>query len=185
VSAPVTTSAARERLLRTATALFYAEGLHAVGVDRIVTEAAVTRATFYRHFPGKEALVVAYLEGFDRAVRERVAGHAGAELVRAMTEGIGGEICRAGFRGCPFINAAAEHPDPADPVHRAVETHRDWLAGTMRDAFADAGSPEPEEAARRFVMLRDGAMVAGYLADAATATDTLRAAVEELLPRTA
>ena len=126
---------------------------------------------------------LAYLEAIDQAVREHVAGRTGADLVRAMTDGIGGEICRAGFRGCPFINAAAEHPDPADPVHRAVAAHRDWLAATVREGFAGAGHPDPDEAARRFVMLRDGAMVAGYLGDPGTAAATLRAGVEDLLTR--
>jgi AcrR family transcriptional regulator len=180
VTAPVRNSAARERLLRTASDLFYAEGLRGVGVDRIVSEAAVTRATFYRHFPGKEALVVCYLQAVDRAVRERVGG-SGAQLLRDLAGAIGDQLCRPGFRGCPFINAAAEHPDPEDPVHGAVVVHRDWLVATVRKAFADAGSSDPDDAARRFVMLRDGAMVAGYLGDPATTAATLRAGVEDLL----
>ena len=63
------TSEARERLLRTAAGLFYREGIHAVGVDRVLAEAEVTRATMYRHFPGKEALVAAYLDLEDTTVR--------------------------------------------------------------------------------------------------------------------
>ena len=173
-------SAARERLLRTASDLFYAEGLRGVGVDRIVSEAAVTRATFYRHFPSKEVLVVGYLEAVDEAVRARVTG-TGAELLRDLAGAIGEQLCRPGFRGCPFINAAAEHPDPQDAVHRAVVSHRDWLARTVRDAFAEAGTPDPDDAAQRFVMLRDGAMVAGYLGDPASTAATLRAGVEDLL----
>ena len=180
MTAPARTSAARERLLRTASELFYAEGLRGVGVDRIVSEAAVTRATFYRHFPGKEALVVAYLQAVDRAVRERVRG-TGAQLLRDLAGTIGDELCRPGFRGCAFINAAAEHPDPQDPVHRAVVVHREWLTGTVRAAFAEAGARDPDDAARRFVMLRDGAMVAGYLGEPGTAATTLRAGVEDLL----
>ncbi len=66
---PSGASAARERLLRTASDLFYREGIHAVGVDRIVAEAGVTRATFYRHFPSKEDLVEAYLGVEDANIR--------------------------------------------------------------------------------------------------------------------
>jgi hypothetical protein len=66
-------------------------------------------------------------------------------------------------------------------VHRAVVTHRDWLVGTVRGAFAEAGVPDPDDAARRFVMLRDGAMVAGYLGDPDAAAATLRAGVADLL----
>ncbi|MBN1095335.1 hypothetical protein JKP76_04360 [Blastococcus sp. TML/C7B] len=67
-------------------------------------------------------------------------------------------------------------------MHRAVVVHREWLAGTVTRAFATAGHPDPAEATRRFVMLRDGAMVAGYLADPEAARATLLAAVEDLLP---
>jgi AcrR family transcriptional regulator len=186
VTTPVRPSAARDRLLATASTVFYGEGIRGAGVDRLVTEAGVTRATFYRHFPAKDDLVVAYLEAIDTAVRARVGAvpespEAAAHLVRAIAGGIGDELCGRGFRGCPFINAAAEFPDPASPVHRAVVAHRTWLAGTVTSAFRTAGHPDPEEASRRFFMLRDGAMVAGYLGDPQSARATLLAAVEDLL----
>ncbi|MFS0699367.1 TetR/AcrR family transcriptional regulator [Cellulomonas sp. 179-A 4D5 NHS] len=184
--APERTSAARERLLRTASRLFYTEGIHAVGVERIVAEAQVTRATFYRHFPGKEELVVAYLRAQDAEVRARLGAEPqdpreAATLLRAMVEGMGGEICRTGFRGCPFINAAAEYPDPAHPVHVAVVEHRAWLETVARHALERSGHPDAEGAARTFMMLRDGAMVAGYLDDPRRASEGLRAAVETLV----
>ncbi|WP_448640177.1 TetR/AcrR family transcriptional regulator [Geodermatophilus sp. URMC 63] len=186
MTAPTHTSAARERLLRTAAELFYAEGLHTVGVDRIVGAAGITRATFYRHFPGKEDLVVAYLRGVDDAARDYVGGppgdaQAAAAQLRRLTEGIEDELCRPDFRGCAFINAAAEHPDPADPVHRAIADHRAWLNATVVSAFRVAGHPDPDEAARRYVMLRDGAMVAGYLGDAPAARASLAASAQDLL----
>lgn len=181
-------SEARERLLRTASSLFYAEGLRAVGVDRVVAEAAITRATFYRHFPGKEALVVAYLEGVDREVRTRAGdlpadpdGAAGWLL--ALTAMVGEQLCGAGFRGCAFINAAAEYPEPASPVRRAVHAHRQWLHGAVTEAFGRAGHPEPVAAGLRWTLLRDGAMVAGYLDEPGAARATLTAGVRELLAR--
>jgi AcrR family transcriptional regulator len=184
--APERTSAARERLLSTASRLFYTEGIHAVGVERIVAEAQVTRATFYRHFPGKEELVVAYLRTQDAGVRARLDAEPqspqdAAALLRAMVEGMGGEICRTGFRGCPFINAAAEYPDSGHPVHVAVVEHRAWLEGVARRALDRTGHPDAAGAARTFMMLRDGAMVAGYLDDPRRASEGLRAAVESLV----
>lgn len=186
MSTAVRPSPARERLLRAASASFYAEGIRAVGVDRVIGEAGITRATFYRHFPGKDDLVVAYLAAVHQAVREQVGAvpataDRAARFLRAFAGGIGDELCGRAFRGCPFINAAAEFPDPAHPVHRAVLAHRRWLDETVRRAFAAAGHPDPAEAARRFVMLRDGAMVAGYLADPRSARATLLAAVDDLL----
>jgi AcrR family transcriptional regulator len=175
----------RDRLLRTASALFYAEGIRSVGVDRVVSAASVTRSTFYRHFPGKEDLVAAYLQATDQLVREHLEGvrAAGspADRLRAIVAAMGAEVCRPGFRGCPFINAAAEYPDPASAPHRAVVTHRAWLAGHIRDAFVDLGAPDPDAAARHLVMLRDGAMVEGYLADPQRARATLTAGLDALL----
>ncbi|MEU2347847.1 TetR/AcrR family transcriptional regulator [Modestobacter sp. NPDC049651] len=186
MTSAVRTSEARERLLRTASALFYAEGLRGVGVDRVIAEASVTRATFYRHFPGKEDLVVAYLEGVDRAVRERVGevpadAEGAAAWLRGLTAALGEQLCGAGFRGCAFINAAAENPDPDSAVRRAVRAHREWLETAVRAAFAAVGHPDPADAARRWLVLRDGAMVAGYLADPVQAQAALDAGVRELL----
>ncbi|WP_432495901.1 TetR/AcrR family transcriptional regulator [Kineococcus auxinigenes] len=179
-------SAARDRLVRTASALFYAEGVRAVGVDRVVAEARVTRATFYRHFPGKEDLVVAYLRAVDAVVREQAGpvpegAAAAADWLRGLSGRLSQELCGSGFRGCPFINAAAEHPDATGPVRRAVQVHRRWLTDTVAGAFERSGHPDPAAAAQRWLVLRDGATVAGYLADPAAAAEALRAGVEELL----
>ncbi len=183
---PPRTSAARERLLRTASALFYAEGLHTVGVDRVVAAAAVTRATFYRHFPSKEDLVCAYLDGVDRATRA-AAGAVPEEPAPArdwlqhLSGLVGEQLCGPAFRGCPFINAAAEYPDPLSPVRAAIQTHRAWMVSSVEQALRTAGHPDPPAASRAWVVLRDGAMVAGYLGDGPTARTTLDAGVEALL----
>lgn len=178
-------SAARRRLLDAADRVFYAEGIHSVGVDRVIEEAKVTRATFYRHFPSKEELVLAYLEARDQAVRAQAAQAAAQasrpqELLDLVVRGIGDELCGPGFRGCPFINAAAEYPDPDHPVHRAVVAHRTWFEETVAGLLAAAGHPEPKAAAHMFLMLRDGAMVAGYLGDSETARRRLVRAAEAI-----
>lgn len=174
-------SKARERLLRTASALFYTEGIHEVGVDRILNEAEVTRSTFYRHFPGKEDLVLSYVRSVDAAVRAHVGEADPGHLIEALIDEHAEQICRPGFRGCAFINAAAEYPDPASPVRRAIDEHRAWMLEIATEAFRRAGHESPGRAGRRFMLLRDGAMVAGYLHDAQTARDTLREGVNDLL----
>ncbi|RPF20525.1 TetR/AcrR family transcriptional regulator [Myceligenerans xiligouense] len=180
-------SAARDRLLRTASALFYADGVRGVGVERVVAEASVTRATFYRHFAGKEALVVAYIEAADAAVRRRAGEPPSGTPERARawlaaaTDVVGETVCAPGFRGCAFINAAAEYPDPSSPVRQAVRAHRAWLLGVVTEALRGAGHPDPAAAGRRWMVMRDGAMVGGYLGDPAEARDTLRAGVRDLL----
>jgi AcrR family transcriptional regulator len=183
-------SEARERLLRTASALFYAEGLRAVGVDRVLAEANVSRATFYRHFPSKDDLVVAYLRRVDELARaaagERPRTPAAAVArLRAILSTMAEMMCGAGFRGCSFINAAAEYPDRASPVRQAVAEHRRWLAETFADALATAGHPDAEDGAARLMMLRDGAMIAGYLADPDRARATLARGLDAILAEAA
>jgi AcrR family transcriptional regulator len=179
-------SEARLRLLTTASRIFYTEGIHSVGVDRIVAEAKVTRATFYRHFPGKEDLVLAYLQGADQAIRGQVAtamapGPAPGEAVRAVAASIAEGIQSPGFRGCAFLNAVAEYPDPAHPVHKAVLAHRQWFLDTINTLMASIKETSAEPAAQHFVMLRDGAMAAGCLYDPAQICATFLRGVDRLV----
>ncbi|TDD19973.1 TetR/AcrR family transcriptional regulator [Kribbella turkmenica] len=179
-------SEARTRLLSTAGALFYSDGLHAVGIDRIIAAAPVTRATLYRHFPSKDDLVVAYLTQADDAIRERTTAArtpdaSPDEIIRTVAQSIADDIQRPGFRGCAFLNAAAEYPDAAHPVHQAVRKHRDWFLATITELFAGTGKPDPEPAARHFVMLRDGAMAAGCLSDPDAVRETFLRGIEGLL----
>lgn len=181
-----TVSDARSRLLGTASRLFYAEGLHSVGVDRILAEAKVTRATMYRHFAGKEDLVVAYLAEADRATRESLdaavaAAESDSDAVRGVARAIAGHIRSQGFRGCAFLNAVAEYSDPAHPVHVAVLAHRQWFLDSVTGLLARVGETSAERDGRHFVMLRDGAMAAGCLSDPGPIGDTFVDAVEGIL----
>ncbi|MFE2992500.1 TetR/AcrR family transcriptional regulator [Streptomyces sp. NPDC059262] len=180
------TSEVRSRLLNTATRIFYAEGIHSVGVDRIISEAEVTRATLYRHFKGKEELILSYLQQADQGIREQVAATRGKGLpavdtVRAVSRSIAESIQHPGFRGCAFLNAAAEYPDPAHPVHQAVLAHRQWFLETATQLMAEAGCTPADAAGRHFTMLRDGAMAAGCLFDPALICETFLHGVEGIL----
>ncbi|WP_306216195.1 TetR/AcrR family transcriptional regulator, partial [Actinoplanes sp. RD1] len=164
----------------------YSEGIHKVGVDRIVAEAQVTRATLYRHFPGKEDLVLAYLEQTDRSFRRRTeqavaAGLSADETIRALSRSIAAGIQSPGFRGCAFLNAVAEYPDPASPVHQATLAHRQWFLETITALLAQIRETGVEQAARHFVMIRDGAMAAGCLFDPALVSETFLHGVDRLL----
>lgn len=178
-------SEARQRLLATATRIFYGEGIHSVGVDRVIAEAKVTRATFYRHFPSKEDLVLAYLTAVDHVIRERVDTAITAvpapEALRAVARSIAEDIQSAGFRGCAFLNAVAEYPDPEHPVHQAVLAHRQWFLTTVHTLMVSIQKAEAEPAARHFVMLRDGAMAAGCLVDSAQVCETFLRGVDGLI----
>jgi AcrR family transcriptional regulator len=179
-------SEARARLLATASRIFYAEGIHSVGIDRIIAEAQVTRATLYRHFPGKEDLVVSYLGEVDQAIRSQLdgvlaSGLPAVDVLRAIGASIAQDIRSPGFRGCAFLNAVAEYPDPDHPVHRVVLAHRQWLLDTLTDLLAQTTDAPAEPAARHFVMLRDGAMAAGCLFDRELVCETFLRGVDGLV----
>lgn len=167
-TAPKRPSAARARLIDTATRLFYEEGIHAVGVDRIIDEAAVTRATLYNQFGGKENLVLAYLRNEDEILRAMFA-EAGetvtdpGQLVDAVIEGIAADIRLRHTRGCPFINAAAEYPDADGAVRRLIDEHREWFRSTLQAVAEQAGLESAADVAASLVLLRDAALVGGYL----------------------
>ncbi|QKW20836.1 TetR/AcrR family transcriptional regulator [Kitasatospora sp. NA04385] len=154
---------ARARLLDTAEALFYAEGIRAVGVERILADSGVGRASFYRHFTGKDELVVAVLTRRDQVWRdwlaERVTAHGGrpAALFDALAE----RFARADFRGCAFINTMVETADPDSPAHRVAAAHKRRVTEYVAALLAAEGrAPGPAaELARRLVLLMDGAIV--------------------------
>ncbi|MGI5151667.1 TetR/AcrR family transcriptional regulator [Plantactinospora sp. CA-294935] len=179
-------SEARLRLLNTAIRIFYAEGIHAVGVDRIIAEAKVTRATFYRHFPSKEDLVLSYLREVHQMDRSAVdaaiaANPSPVDALVAVANSIAQGIQSPGFRGCAFLNAAAEYPDSGHPVHQQIIAHRQWFLDRLTMLMAQVAEDSSDAAARHFVMLRDGAMAAGCLFDPALVSETFLRGIEGLV----
>ncbi|MFD3705218.1 TetR/AcrR family transcriptional regulator [Nocardia sp. NPDC058658] len=175
-------SAARVRLLETATRLFYAEGVHTVGIDRIIAEAGIAKATFYRHFKTKEDLVVAYLEreyGRQREALESVEAH-GFDGIVTIFGTLRDISCGPGFRGCPFLNAAVEFPDPTHPVRRVVDDYRTWFRELMAERLRAGGHRAPDEAARVLLMTRDGVTISGGVGDSETVRAGITAAMNQI-----
>lgn len=159
----------REQLIGAATELFYAEGLRAVSVDKVIERAGTTKVTFYRHFKSKDDLVVAHLELRAQQERDGIEGAiqaAGGDpdrVFQLIAAQLGEFACLQGFRGCPFINAAAEYPDPESAVRKTVDAHRTWCKETFGAIIEPLGLPDPHGVADDLMLIRDGAMVAGYL----------------------
>jgi AcrR family transcriptional regulator len=175
-------SAARDRLLQTATRLFYAEGVRTVGVDRVIAEAGVAKATFYHHFPSKDDLVVAYLAGEwerQRALMENLPT-AGVERIRAIFTEFAEVSCGPGFRGCLFLNAAAEFHDPAHPARRVVDGYRTWFRALMRDLLTADARDDADRKADFLLLARDGIAVGGGLGDEAAVRAGVTAALGTL-----
>jgi AcrR family transcriptional regulator len=169
VTTPAAASRPRDRVLDTADTLFFSIGVRAVGVDRIVAEAGVARATFFKHFPTKDHLVAAYLER--RAERARITLTALREshptqphrVLAAIADVVDDYRDLPGFRGCEFINAAAEFADPAHPAHRLAVDHRQWVTDFLAEVLADMGHDDSDETARAMMMVRTGALVGASL----------------------
>lgn len=177
---------ARRRLIETATRLFYEGGIHAVGIDRIIAEASVAKATFYKHFPSKDDLVVAYLEEIDRLGRAAVAAlpkEPPRKMISAIMERISAAVTAGGWRGCPFLNAAAEYPDPASRVRQAITARRVWYHDSLENLLAEDGDPAPSVTASLLVALSDGLLESAYLDEAESVPALVREAVTRLLDR--
>lgn len=159
----------RARLLIAADELFYAEGIHAVGIDRVLTRAGVAKASLYHHFESKDDLVVAYLDArsveMSRSLRDRltdVAGDAHPRVV-AIFEGIWDSAARGGFHGCPFINAAAEFPRAEHPVRRAIARHRQRFAAVISEQLSLGGLEPAPTLVEAILVTYDGAMVSAQV----------------------
>lgn len=183
---------ARERILETAFALFYAHGPRGVGVDTVIAESGVAKATLYKHFPRKDDLVLAYLDKADQAwfaqlrAAAREAGEDPRDQMVGMFDALSQACRRDGFHGCAFINAAAEAA-PGSDVHARTVEHKNVVRAWLADLARRAGADNPDQLARQLTLLLDGALAAGVLdADPATPTATKLAArvlVEAACPR--
>lgn len=161
-------SSARSRILDTATRLFYARGLRSVGVDTIIAESGVAKATFYKHFPAKDDLIAAYLDVVDEMWTGQLhraaeaAGPAPADQLVGLFDALGSACRQDGYRGCGFINAAAETP-PGTVAHDRTVAHKRKVLAWLRDLSEDAGAQPPERLARSLALLLDGALSNGAL----------------------
>jgi AcrR family transcriptional regulator len=162
--APPIPSAARSRILATADRLFYGEGIRAVGVDRVVSEAKVTRVTFYRHFSSKDHLISAYLEGRLYHDQEQLAqlrrDHPDdpRAVLTGLVEALAEDTAAPGFRGCAYANLTAEYCDSDHPARSIAGEHRSWLLREVEELLIDLGAARADVVAEQLVMLRSGAM---------------------------
>ena len=183
-SAPQTNEAratsARERLLRIADELFYARGLHAVGIDEIIEKSGAAKATLYAHFPTKDDLIASYLRQRSVQWREHMttrlaeAPTSPIERIDAVFAILANGCGTPGFRGCPFINAAVEYPDPRHPARLAGSEHRQWILGLFRSLVVEAKIRQPDRVAAQLALLYDSALVGTQMNRNSTAASHAR-----------
>ncbi|MFE5318095.1 TetR/AcrR family transcriptional regulator [Paenibacillus sp. NPDC056579] len=180
---------ARDRILRVASELFYKEGIRAVGIDRIIKESDVAKASFYRSFATKDDLTVAYLEARDELKVEKLERlrqlypsspkeQLGA-LIRDVTEQMG----MPDYRGCPFLNAAVEFPDRDHPAHvKLLDIQRSFWT-RVQELAREGGARQPEELTAQLRMLYEGFVMKRYLDKSDLDSEYFRKAAELLLEK--
>ncbi|HEX3465911.1 MAG TPA: TetR family transcriptional regulator [Candidatus Elarobacter sp.] len=139
--------------------LFYRDGVHAVGVDRVADTAGLTKRTIYRHFRSKDELIAASLR---RAPRVRFpSSGAPAERILGAFALLEQFLAGTKYRGCPYIIYTAELTDPGHPARRLIETYIAKRRAWFRDRAAEAGVSDPETVAEELDLLFDGALASG------------------------
>ncbi|MDI1466039.1 TetR/AcrR family transcriptional regulator [Catellatospora sp. KI3] len=177
---------ARERILDTAFRLFYAHGPRGVGVDTVIAESGVAKATLYKHFPRKDDLVLAYLERVDQAwfgglrAAARAAGEDPRDQLVGMFDALAGACRREGYHGCAFINTAAESALGSDVHARTVE-HKQVVRAWITDLARRAAAADPDLLARQLTLLLDGGLSAGVLDADPAAAQAAKAAARALV----
>ncbi|VXC46412.1 TetR family transcriptional regulator [Burkholderia sp. 8Y] len=153
---------AQEQLLDAAQALFYREGVRAVGVDAVVERAGVNKMSLYRRFASKDELVVAYLERMDDRFRQRLEasfdkqpGEPAKQLVQAFDDLVE-RASAPDYRGCPFVNVSCEFGDPAHPARQLVERNKQYVMTRFIEKCQAAGAEDAVELAESLALLLDG-----------------------------
>ena len=183
--ASVVRPSARERLLAAANELFYTEGVHTVGIDRVIERAGVAKASLYNTFGSKDELVRAYLEIRQDSVAQIITQaveryDTPRERLLAVFVGQGELFAQPDYRGCAFARASAES-HPGDAAEQAAEGYRRWVRALLTELAAQAGVPEPEALARQLHLLYDGSGQAARMDHDLAAADAARAAAATLL----
>lgn len=160
---------AKERILRAADVLFYSEGIRAVGIDRIIAESGVAKASFYRSFATKDDLIVAYLElrlkriinFFDR-MRNAPAGSE-LERLHLLIDALADNMSRFAYRGCPFMNTVVEFPETEHPGYAKAVEGRKVAWNELVPFVKAAGIARPEPLVEQIRMLWSGAVMVAYI----------------------
>src|SRR6266446_1417914 len=177
----------RDKILETASDLFYKQGIRAVGVDLVVEKAGVAKTSLYRHFGTKDDLVAAFLERADLdfwsewdRVTEQHADNARAEL-DAQLDWIGERAGQPDYRGCPQINVAAEFPEVDHPARKLATAHKRELRRRLKVIAERLHCADPDALAGQLAVLINGAFVSTPLYEPGEATMLLQRAADALI----
>lgn len=179
---------ARDRLLQTAVDLFYVHGINSVGLDQVIAAAGVTKTTFYKHFESKDDLIVEAIRmrdewemrAWERAVIH-VAGRHPRDQLLGYFDVLDIWFNDADFGGCMFINAAAEFPNPHDPIHETAAEHKRQSRQVILELAEGAGLDDPTTFADQYTMMLEGALILRQVHGRNDAAKIARPVVERLI----
>ena len=176
---------AKARILDAADELFYNEGIHAVGIDRVIARAGVAKGSLYYSFTGKDELVREYLAHRHGTWAERIAAgieeHTDPrERILAVYDVLGTLFAQPDYRGCAFVNATAEAAPDSVEV-QAASVFRAWVHDLFLDLATDAGAKDPKQLAQALVLLYDGAVATAQIDHTPTPASTARQTAELVL----
>jgi AcrR family transcriptional regulator len=180
-----TTPGPRQRLLDAAADLFYRQGIGAVGVDLVSKAAGVSKRTLYQQFGSKDQLVAQSLDAKGAAILGMYLPVGGDDLppreqILTVFDGLAGWTASDDFRGCPFINTAAELANPGHPAREVARDYKLGLRGYFASQAERGGADDPQRLADQLIIVFDGAIVQAVMGTGSHA-DAARNAVQALL----
>jgi len=173
-------------LLAAANELFYEEGVHTVGIERVLERAGVAKASLYATFGSKEELVRAYLAGRGVARRERISERiaryeAPRDRILSIFDLMAETAAEANFRGCAFVAACAEGPRGSTPAKQVAADQRAWVRNLFTQLARDFGAHDPTKVGRQLGVLYDGGLIGARMDSDPGAVGDARALAECLL----
>ena len=179
---------ARDRLINNAIELCYRRGFNAVGLDQIIDAAGVTKTTFYKHFTSKDDLLIAAIrmrDDWEGKAWVRAVQHVAGDNPKAQLLGVFDVLDEwfnsPDFGGCMFINAAAEFPDPNDPVHQAAAEHKKASHAWFHSLAVGAGFNDADAFADQYLAVVEGTLIMRHVHGRDDAARVARPLIEHLI----
>ncbi|MEW4490949.1 TetR/AcrR family transcriptional regulator [Thalassoglobus sp. JC818] len=181
-------SDARQRIVETAERLFYAEGVRAVGIDRIIAEASVAKMTLYNHFASKDDLILAVLKyretQFDATFEKSIERHhrKGMDKLEAFFAALKDWFKSSGFRGCSFINARIELADASHPASEFSAEHKERFHEMLKEIVIEtAGTQVAATVTPAICLMVEGAIVTAVMEQSPKSADVAKTAAFALV----
>lgn len=183
----------KEKIIKTATELFYRQGYHQTGINQIIEESGVAKATFYSNFKSKEELCIAYLRELDRLDTDAIKNLLNSlnnpyERYMAIIKGVKDYVQETNFRGCAFGNIAVEITEPEHPIRKEVRLHEDRFRSILKDVVRDLKNSDPgfkrlnvDNVVDTYYLILEGAIVASKNYNDTWPLDRAVGAVEKLI----